>query len=137
MKGEILMKLPMVCMKCGFPKEGTPDFTLYDAEVRDDGVYRFGCRCGHETVVVVQEDKLEILLEIGLNAIVDGYYREAVSSTTSALERFYEFYLRVVARHHGVPESAFEVAWKAMKNQSERQLGAFVTAHLLHESIAP
>ena len=127
----------MMCMKCGFPKEGKPDFTVYDSEVRDDSIYGFKCRYGHDNVVVVQEDKFEVLFEIGLNAIVDGYYREAVSSITSSLERFYEFCMRVIAHKFKIPPDRFDIGWKQIKNQSERQLGGFVIAHLLNTGVAP
>jgi hypothetical protein len=124
-------------MQCGFPKGGEPDFTTYDCEVRDDSVYQFKCRHGHDNVVVVQEDKFEVLFEIGLNAIVDGYYREAVSSITSSLERFYEFFVRVIAHKFKIPPDVFDLAWKAVRNQSERQLGGFIVAHLLNTGVAP
>lgn len=47
----------------------------------------------------------------------------------AALERAYEFYIRVVCRHHNVGADQFEAAWKDT-NLSERQLGAFIFLYL-------
>lgn len=67
-----------------------------------------------------------MLSQIGANAIIDGYYREAVSSFSASLERFYEFSVHVLMRHFGKNSQQFKSAWRPISNQSERQLGAFV-----------
>jgi len=74
---------------------------------------------------------------MGINALVDGYPREAVSSFASALERYYEFYWHVVANHYSIPINQVDSAWKAVGKQSERQLGMFVTASLLLTNQCP
>lgn len=56
------------------------------------------CSHGHKTTTIVQNPKYEILFDIGANAIVDGYYREAVSSFTSSLERFYEYSIKILCK---------------------------------------
>lgn len=93
---------------------------------RDDGRYEFKCCFGHETTTLLQQQKFEVLFEIGAHAIIDGYYREAVSSFTSSLERFYEFALRVFLEKASKSDELFQSCWKAVASQSERQLGAFV-----------
>lgn len=55
-----------------------------------------------------------MLFEIALNAIVDGYQREAVSSFAASIERFYEFAIRVLTRTSQVPRDIIESAWKAV-----------------------
>lgn len=97
----------------------------------DDGKYEVHCAAAHVSTVTVDNVKFELLFEMGLNALVDGYPREAVSSFTSALERFYEFYWHVAAAFHSIPPEQADVAWEAVARQSERQLGMFVTAGLL------
>jgi len=125
-------------MQCGFPNDGTePDFTLYSVPVRDDNRYEFICRRGHKRTTIVQQDKFEILFEIAINAIADGYYRDAVASATSSLERFYEFFVRVICHTYKIPNSEFEEAWKNVKNMSERQLGIFIATYILHFRKAP
>jgi hypothetical protein len=100
-------------------------------------VYEFECGVGHKNVVVRQEDKFEVLFEIALNAIADSYHREAVSSATSSLERFYEYYTKVVFREHKISGSHVGKAWKLVSKQSERQLGMFVGAYVLHNRTEP
>jgi hypothetical protein len=107
------------------------------SEVRDDGCYEITCDAGHLARVALENVKFEILFELALNGLMDGYSREAVSSFTSSLERFYEFFWRVVCEHFGVPPDAVVETWKATSNQSERQLGLFITAHLLLTKRAP
>jgi hypothetical protein len=118
------MRLPFPCMKCF--KEGGSPFDLSWREFTDSGVYEVTCRNGHDTTFILQEQKFEILFDIGAYAIQDGYYREAISSFTSSLERFYEFSIQVLLFKKDFNYEAFCDTWKLVSNQSERQLGAFV-----------
>lgn len=101
------------------------------SQLADDGLYQVKCDKGHLGNVILGNVKFELLFEMGLNALVDGYPREAVSSFTSSLERFYEFYWRVAMTHAGVAASDIDQAWKPLSKMSERQLGAFTTASLV------
>jgi hypothetical protein len=67
-----------------------------------------------------------MLYQIASNAILDGYYREAVTSFAASLERFYEFSVRVLLRARGLEHAEIQEAWTAITDRSERQLGAFV-----------
>ena len=118
------MKLLISCMKC-LEEFGRPTGELSHVEFRDDGRYEFVCTFGHETVTVLQQQKFEVLFDIGAHAILDGYYREAVTSFASSLERFYEFSIRVLIESAGVSDDSFKKSWEQV-NQSERQLGAFI-----------
>ncbi|KVD05806.1 hypothetical protein WI89_18310 [Burkholderia ubonensis] len=53
---------------------------------------------------------------------------------SSALERIYEFYIRVSSRAKGTPEETVEAAWKNVAAQSERQFGAFQFLYMLDQS---
>ncbi|KXB30773.1 hypothetical protein AT959_08555 [Dechloromonas denitrificans] len=112
-------------MQC-FQELGRPTDEFSHVGFRDDGRYEIKCSLGHETATVLQQQKFEVLFDIGAHAILDGYYREAVSSFTSSLERFYEFALRVFLEQASKSEELFQNCWKKVANQSERQLGAFV-----------
>jgi hypothetical protein len=125
------MRIPLYCMQC-FQEQGKPDDVFYPAELQDNGLYWLKCRAGHETVTCLQEQKFEVLYDLAANAILDGYYREAVVSFTSALERFYEFYIQVMAIKRNVPEKEFEEAWKRVAAQSERQYGAYENGDTYH-----
>lgn len=119
------MKLLMSCMAC-FQELGHPTNECTTLEFRDDGRYEVCCSRGHKSVVILQQQKFEILFDIGANAILDGYYREAVSSFTSSLERFYEFCIKVLCKKRCIKTDVLSSVWKQVSNQSERQLGAFL-----------
>lgn len=124
------MKTQGYCFDCAQADPGGPDPILW-AELLDDGLLWFECERGDSTAAVLQEHKFEVLFEFGAMALVDGYYREAVSSFAAALERFYESYARVVCKGQGADAEQFAQAWKPVAAQSERQLGAFLFTHLL------
>ncbi len=130
------MKLFMVCPECVRRVPVIP-FEIVSIVVRNDGLYEFTCSKGHKVVTCLQQQKFEILFEIGAHAIFDGYYREAVSSFSASLERFYEFYVKVICLSRGIAEDALEQAWKEVSHQSERQLGAFVCLHLIETGHPP
>ncbi|TMX32021.1 hypothetical protein DA096_08935 [Vibrio rotiferianus] len=122
------MKINQVCVVC--LKEGKVGADIKQlVDVTSSRVYPLRCAYGHETLVYLSEFKFQILFEVGLNAIKDGYYREAVSSFTAALERFYEHFIKTVLfRKDGSEQLA--KCWKLVSNQSERQLGAFIFLYL-------
>jgi len=103
----------------------------------EGGQAKITCRNGHKTNIAIQAVKPEILSAIAGYAIIDGYYREAVTSFTAALERLYELYVHVVAKSKDVDQTGFENTWKLMSRQSERQYGAFAMLYLFEEGVAP
>jgi len=121
------MRVLITCMQC-FQEDGHPSDKMSYVEYNDANVYRNICERGHDTLVVPQQQRFELLFEIAANAILDGYYREAVVSFTAATERFFEFSFRVLASH--VTDSEFTKSRKSL-GLSERQLGAFVGAWVI------
>ena len=119
------MKIPLTCMIC-LREAGLKEPVGHALVIRDDGLYYFQCEQSHESVTCLQEQKFELLFETALNAIRDGYQREAVASFTASYERFMEFFLQVILRRHNVTEEVSGDAWKKVSKQSERQLGAYV-----------
>lgn len=129
------MRLTLSCMQC-LHETGRPGGAS-QIEVRDDGCYVAICLSGHKTVTVLQQQKFEVLFEIGAHAILDGYYREAVSSFTSSLERFYEYTIRILFEKSSGSDELFKVVWKNVSNMSERQLGAFIILWASHFKETP
>jgi len=119
------MKVLIHCPLC-VSEASKGSFKLYREVVRDSSVYPITCDLGHETIAVITNPKHETLFEIGLTAIHDGYYREAVSSFQASLERWWEFYIRVVTAKHRITQEVLIPAFKEISRQSERQYGAFV-----------
>lgn len=133
------MRLPIACMQCSF--ENIPRTSIYDfttnLEINDNGKYITTCKNGHTSLTFLQQQKFEILFEIGAYAIIDGYYREAVSSFTAALERFYEFFVKTVCISKGNEYDEILNTWKKISNQSERQLGAYIFTYFIEFSEKP
>lgn len=123
------MKTLLVCPECAQRTHGVANF--FAETIRQDGLYTGQCPNGHELLIATQTLPHEMLFEIALNAVEDGYYREAVSSFAASVERFYEFAIRVLARNRKVTPSAVEVAWKHVAAQSERQLGAYIFLYVV------
>jgi hypothetical protein len=113
-------------MECQKVDGGRPYPPVKIVTPSDDGRYEIVCPLGHKTVISLQQQKFEVLFEIGAYAIVDGYYREAVSSFTSSLERFYEFFCKAYLYEKAMQLTMVEKSWKPIAKQSERQLGAFI-----------
>lgn len=103
-------------------------------EIRDDGIYTIKCSKGHESKIILNNINFEVLFELGVNAIIDGYYPNAVSSVTASMERYFEFFIKVLWKMNGLSYDKIETNWKKMSNQSERQLGAYLSmyAQLFH-----
>lgn len=119
------MRLLIPCMKC-LQESGKPSGEFARVEFRDDGKYELTCSHGHETTAILQQQKFELLFDIGAHAILDGYYRESVSSFAASLERFYEFSIRTFLSKLSGSDDLFRTCWKSVSSQSERQLGAFI-----------
>lgn len=121
------MKLKIHCSECTFEQDIDPNLSEFQRiTVTNDGIYPLVCSRKHKTTTLLQSHAFEVLFQIGMTAIVDGYYREAISSFAASLERFHEFTARVLARTHGTPESTIEETWNEMRSQSERQYGAYL-----------
>lgn len=93
----------------------------------DECVYIVKCSRGHDNTVLMHEHKYELLFDVACQAMLDRYFREAVSSFAASLERFYEFAIRVLIFDATKSPELFKSLWKKMSNQSERQLGGFIT----------
>jgi len=130
------MKIPILCAQC--VRENPKDKHSYSfAYLRDDGLYSSNCSKGHISSTVLQQEKFEILFEIGANAIVDGYYREAISAFLASMEGFQEYYIKVICLRHNIISDALDETFRKLKNLSERQLGAFAITFLLENAKVP
>lgn len=105
--------------------------------VQDKNLYRATCPKGHQLVAILSNHPYELLFESGLEALSDGYLRESVSSFAAALERLYEFSIRVQLTAANVNANELEAMWKAVASQSERQLGMYVGLRTLKEGKQP
>jgi hypothetical protein len=119
------MQIFATCMEC--QKElGHPSFEPFFVPYYEDRIAHITCSRGHKSIYVIQSQRFEVLMESGVNALAAGFTLEACASFSAALERLYEFALKVLATHRGVTEEAYDDTYKEMSRQSERQLGAFL-----------
>lgn len=130
------MRLFQSCMAC-LDENGGPDIISYQTDLLDGNIAKFKCRRGHDSIVMLQSHKFELLAELAINAIHDGYTREAVSSFASSLERFYEFYIKIVFKSEGFEDDEFRHLWKTVSKQTARQLGAYIFVYKLEERQTP
>jgi hypothetical protein len=96
---------------------------------QNDGLYEITCERNHESKIVVTNLKYDILFELGLNALLDENYRDAISNFTASLEKFYEFFCQVQLHYSGTDYEDIERIWKPLSKLSERQLGAYIIAY--------
>jgi hypothetical protein len=100
-------------------------------EMDDHGYIHVTCTKGHVGIVTFDSRRHQVLMESAACAFLDGYTNEVVAVMATALERAYEFYLRVSCKAKSIASATFEAAWKPMASQSERQFGAFQILYLL------
>ena len=124
------MKTFATCMQCQIDL-GRPSFELFIADYFDDGIALVECSAGHKTALVMQSQKFEMLLDSGAVAFLEGFTLEACASFSAALERFYEFSLRVASFGFKMRDEVYSAMFLEMARQSERQLGAFMLLHAL------
>jgi hypothetical protein len=128
------MRLLFACAECmkSMDVNGPPD--AFFLPVNDEALYRTTCAAGHTALCILQQMRFEVLAETAVQALVDDYRRDAVSSFAASLERFYEFYVRAVAITKGVSDAGFDEAWKLAGNLSERQFGMYVATYMIENS---
>ncbi|XDD53017.1 hypothetical protein AB3N62_11035 [Leptospira sp. WS4.C2] len=124
------MKIKVTCMEC-FRINGMPSNDYELIEINDTGILEHECLLGHKNITVIQQQNFEILFTLAGMALLDGYSRESIVSIAASLERFYEFYIKVISIEYKINFEDFDSAWKNVKNQSERQYGAFIFTYLL------
>lgn len=131
------MKIVIECPKCREIIQNKKIESLgknyYYFYISDDRVIEHICPFMHIICIAFQNYKFDLLFETSLRAIKDMYYREAVATLASSLERFYEYIINVIM----VENPDVEKHWKFVSNQSERQLGAFYYLFIHEFGTAP
>jgi hypothetical protein len=123
-----------MCPQCEEEQAGDLFCTF---QVQESVLYQLNCPRGHENLVSFQQLRFQVLAELGAHAIHDGYYRDAVTSFTATLERFYEFYIQLVCLKRNISEEEFQATWGQVRLQSERQMGAFAFLYLYETGCHP
>jgi hypothetical protein len=124
------MQLFATCMPCQI-ELGHPSFEPFFVPYFEDRIAPIQCSRGHKSVVILQSQKFEVLLESGANALTAGFTLEASATFYAALERFFEFAAKVMLMHQGMSDTIYEQMFKELARQSERQIGSFIALHAL------
>lgn len=98
-------------------------------ELNEEGFYSFECPKKHTQWKFIHAHLFQILFDLGTLALSDSYTREAISSYAASLERFYEFIIKLIYIADEIEENKLDAILKNISNQSERQLGAFITLY--------
>src|SRR5688500_12831618 len=113
------MKIHLVCSECLFEQGQPGRLQLIQAPYYEDRVAHIECELGHKTIAVLQDSKFEVLMESGAAALANDFTLEAAASFSTALERFYEFGLKVLFKQKGLDTAAYENMFSEMARQSE------------------
>src|SRR5690348_16078313 len=124
------MKVPVPCIVCSRGRK-PGNLVFASGELDETGVVYAECEASHKTAVIYDARRYEVLLRSGAKALLGGFANEAIASLAAALERAYEFYIRVICRHRSIDDKQMVLAWKEVGSQSERQLGAFAFLYLI------
>lgn len=97
-------------------------------EINNSGTYIGKCKKGHDVKLIIQNQKFEVLFDLGIISLIEGYTREAVSSLIAAYERFLEFTSSIIFLKYKIPYESIIKLFDKMK-LSERQLGAAIALY--------
>ncbi|MGG3507969.1 hypothetical protein ABES58_21080 [Paenibacillus lautus] len=141
------MRISTRCVVCEILENDYESYFMFD--ITDENIIQsVTCPKGHPSVLILTHQRFELLFDMGLHALNDGYYREAATNFAVAIERFHEFSIEVMTAAYlknngGKPDggnnfnSQYLTTWKKMSQQSERQLGAYMMLYLLFFNKSP
>ena len=115
----------MECIKNSMNNKTLPESDNYiSAELTDNLIMKGSCKYGHESFFIIQNPKFEILFDLGIISLLDGYTREAVSSLVASYERFIEFASEIFMIKY-IKDSNLPFELFKKYKLSERQIGIF------------
>lgn len=123
------MKVTILCTEC-FHENAVSNFEYKNIDINDEGIFELECSHGHKTATLLQNEKFEVLFDMGELALQNGYKQEAVACFAASLERFHEWCVLVFLIRNNIDLKEYEKTWKLVKKQSERQLGSFYFLYL-------
>lgn len=121
----------VICFEELISSDSQPGLNPLSGELDDCGYIHVNCDKGHYSIVIYDARRYEVLIKSATSAFVDGYTNEVIAVMAAALERVYEFYIRVSCRAKGLSRETIDAAWKGIASQSERQFGAFQFLYLI------
>ena len=92
------MKIATACPQClALVDNGDNSIKLklIQAEIDNNFSVKTSCEYGHSGIIIYKERKYRLLIKSAVMAFAMGFTNEAVAMMSTALERAYEFYVRV------------------------------------------
>jgi hypothetical protein len=80
----------------------------------------------HSIIVYRHEHVFQVIFDLALLSLSDGYTTESASSFSTSLEIFFEFVVFLIMLSDGVKGDDLEKCLNSVIKQSERQLGAYI-----------
>jgi hypothetical protein len=116
------------CIECVKKYQSSEVVSL---QITNDGIYSFKCKNGHDNHIFSQNPKFETLIDMGVLAFIDEYYRESVFNFVSAIEEFHRFFIKTILLEKEISKDECDKTWNALRKKSESQLGAFYSGYLI------
>jgi hypothetical protein len=124
------------CLKC--VRYGIGSRQDYIILISDsENSFEIKCKRGHKKTIVYEDEKYNMLFTSAMECIRDGNLREAIANLAASYERLLEYAIKIIGIKNKIDETHFNSTWKSLKNQSERQYGAFSLLYLLNFNEAP
>jgi len=99
-----------------------PSIEQRDVIITNQITYEYTCSKGHPCFCVLQIERFEMLYKLAIHEFLENNFRACVINCAAALERFYEFFLKVVFHHNGYSsEKFYEEIWLSIKDRRHRQ----------------
>lgn len=121
------MKHYTYCYQCNEEDRGD---SIAIGEINSNLIAICECKNGHRFISGLMHELFDILYLSALDSFFNGSYSESVMSFTASLERTYEFFIKVTMLKEEITLESIDSFWKELKNQSERQIGAFCSQYL-------
>jgi hypothetical protein len=123
-----------MCIEC---EELNANETVWAVGELNNDLYAI-CTCpqGHKFLSGLMHHVPDVLYMSAVSAFRKECYSESILSFTAAFERTCELFFKAFSLRHGSSIELVDEMWTELKNQSERQYGAFCLAYCITTSSA-
>ena len=101
-----------------------------EIDVYSSGYHKFTCPEGHENEFIITLQQFDLLFNMGAYALNEKYYLEAVILFATALERFYETFIKVYCYELKINVNEIDELFKRV-TFSPQEYGAFTSIYLI------
>lgn len=117
-----------LCVDCDIVN--SKNIVWANGEIHSDLFAICTCPNGHITIAGLMTELFDVLYKSAVDSFMKKCLSESVMSFAASLERAYELFTKIVLLRQSFSFDEIENYWKEIKNQSERQYGAFCFCYL-------